>query len=98
MRQTTIISKVDVIGHIWMPSAPAAYTYTLTAYDVDNIRAYGDGHLTRDAVEHWLSLNSGDFQSVEDFSVTIGDGEFDSPWSSEDNEFTFLDCMYGDDI
>ena len=97
MKVSTIINQVQVIGHIWMPNATAAHTYTLSAYDVENIRACGDGRLSRDAVETWLAMNAGDFQSIEDFSVTIGDGDFDSPWSSEDNEMTFFDCTYGDE-
>jgi len=96
MRYTVKLSYVDVVGNIWMPNAPAAYRYTLSGYDVENIRAYGDGKITREAVDQWLSCHAGDFQSVTDFSASIEDGEttHDFDWSDEESEFTYNDCMF----
>jgi hypothetical protein len=96
VRITKVVSVIDVVGYIWMPSnVLCAMTYTLSDYDVGNIRAYGDGQLTRAAVEHWLGLNSGDFSEVVDFRVDIGDGDLVSDFTSEESEFAYLDAMYG---
>ena len=103
------ISQVDVVGTIWMPAITAATTYTLSDYDIGNIRARSQGAdvgpvdsgpVTREGVEEWLSRNSGDFQSVEDFRVTIStaDGyDFDSDFEDEESELTFNDCMFPSD-
>lgn len=88
--RTITIRRIDVIGTIWMPAITAAMSYNLTPYDVENI-----GELTRENVEHWLMLNSGDFQSIEDFRVDIED--FESDWAKEESECIFSDCMYGTD-
>lgn len=88
---------IEIIGTSWMPSTTAAMRKDLSNYDVRNIKAYaehltGDAQITREAVEHWLSLNSGDFASVHDFSASIGAIEF--PWAAgEESEFRFYDCM-----
>ncbi len=81
------INEIQVIGDIWQPGAgTCAMTYSLRSYDLENI-----GELTRDNVDRWLTCNSGDFQSIEDFRADIGDWE--SPWESEESEYTFFDCM-----
>lgn len=78
---------IDMIGRIWMSATICAMRKDLSAYDVANI-----GELTRENVAHWLSLHSGDFQGVDDFSASIG--EWESPWQDEESEFTFHDAMY----
>jgi hypothetical protein len=96
MRYTVRKSFIQVIGKIWMPAVTCAMQYDLTSYDVENIKATGDGKITRDAVEDWLGCHSGDFQSVADFSASIEDGNdtLDFPWAVEESEFTYCDCMY----
>ena len=94
------ISYVDVIGHIWMPNRTAAMRYTLDAYAINNIKAEDDnGKVTRDAVEQWLTMNSGDFREVTDFSASIEDGPdtINIDWADDESEFTYSDCMYPDD-
>jgi len=76
--------RIDVLGAIWQPGFDAcAMTYSLTAYDVGNMRgrtlARGGGDrsqtsITRADVEDWLGANSGDFQSITDFAASIDDG------------------------
>ncbi len=88
---------IKMIGQIWMPATVAAMRRDLSAYDIANIQGYaehltGDTQLTREAVEHWLALNSGDFQGVDDFNAVIGAAEF--PWLNDESECTFLDCMF----
>jgi len=89
-------SYVEVIGRIWMPNTTAAYKYDLRDYDINNARD-DKGKLTRESVEDWLCKNAGDFQSIEDFSASIEDGEqtIDIPWRDEGSEVTYNDCMYG---
>lgn len=97
MRYIVTKSVIQIIGTIWMPAVTAAYFYNLSTYDLDNIRAYGDGTITRDGVERWLLTNAGDFQHVQDFRADITDGDTDIvfDWASEESEFTYNDCMYG---
>jgi hypothetical protein len=110
MRYTVVTSRVRVIGPIWQPGITAAQEYTLSQYDLENVRAYGEqGEVTRgwpftrEAVEHWLSLNTGDFQSITDFCADISfdvdgvpvDIVFD--WEDEESEFVYHDCMFGDE-
>ena len=88
-------SIVQIIGVIWMPAVTCAKELTLSPYDVDNARDHG-GKITRESVAQWLTTHSGDFQSVADFSASIEDGEMtvEIPWSIEESEFAFNDCMY----
>ena len=88
-------SFVQVVGTIWLPPVTAATTYPLRQYDIDNARDDA-GAITRESVEQWLYTHAGDFQSIDDFSASIEDGEdtIDIPWESEDAECTFYDCMY----
>ena len=90
---------VEVIGSIWQPGVgTCAMRYDLSGYDLGNIIGYaehlsgGDPTITRDAIEHWLSLNSGDFSGLDDFHASIDDDEF--PWADEESEFVYHDCMY----
>ena len=92
MRSCRIISQVDVVGRLWM-GGQAAYTYPLSKHDIENIRERGNGNITRDAVSDWLDSHSGDFQSIKDFRVTIGDGEFDSDFATPEGEDAYLSCF-----
>ena len=96
------VSYVIILGKIWMPMAPASLRKELSSYDVDNIRGYsrhlsGDpnGPITREGLEHWLMLNSGDFSSVDDFTASIEDGDQtrDFPWANDDSEIAYLDTL-----
>lgn len=95
MRYTVITSQVSVIGPIWQPGITAAMDYTLSAYDVENARDE-QGNLTRESVEQWVALNSGDFQSITDFRANIADEDTNVviEWANEENEFTYNDCMF----
>lgn len=97
MRYTVRKSIVQVIGRIWMPAVTCAQTYTLDSSALENIKERGDGKVTRAAVEDWLMVNSGDFQSIEDWSASleVGDATLEFPWAKgEESEMTFCDCMY----
>lgn len=81
------VAYVHVIGQIWMPAITAAQHIELSDYDLKNI-----GEFTRDAFEDWLGSHTGDFQSIKDFYVCVGNDEI--PWQDEESELTFNDCMY----
>ena len=97
MKYTQYVSEVYVVGRIWQ-GIVCAYTYSLDSYAIANIRALvGVRHITtmREAVEDWLGCNAGDFQSIQDFRVTIStpDGfDFDSEWTTEEGENLWCDC------
>jgi hypothetical protein len=86
MRQCRI-AYVEVLGKLWMPMATAGTRYELSDYDLENI-----GEFTRENVDDWLGTHAGDFSSVKDFAAVCGETVI--PWSSEDNELEFSDCMY----
>lgn len=98
MRYMVVTSRVEVVGRIWMPGVTAAMSYTLSGYDVENIRD-DDGNITRDGVQRWLDTHAGDFASIEDFHADIADGDEDIviPWESEDAEMTYFACTEGED-
>jgi hypothetical protein len=64
---------VQLVGSIWQPGVDTcAQEKTLSRYDVENILGYArelfdSDTITREAIAHWLSLNSGDFSGVDDF-------------------------------
>lgn len=93
MRYVVRRSVIQLIGHIWMPAAVCAQEKELTSYDLGNIEA----PITRDTVEHWLMLNSGDFQDIIDFraSLEVGPATVEIPWAKEESALTFNDCLYG---
>jgi hypothetical protein len=98
MRYMVEKNVVRMIGPIWMPASIAAMQKDLTSRDIEDILGYtehlhGERKLTREAIAHWLSLNSGDFQGVDDFYASIGDQEF--PWEKEESEIEYNDCMRG---
>lgn len=97
MRYIVRKSYVDVIGEIWMPRVVCAQRKDLSSYDVANIKAYDEeGQVTRESVEQWLAVNSGDFSCVKDFSASVEDGDqtIDISWAEEESECTFVDCMF----
>ena len=90
-------SYVDVVGSIWMPNVTCSMRYDLRPApwnDVNDVRG-DDGTITRDSVEQWLATHAGDFQSIQDFSASIEDGEatIDIPWATEDGELAYLDSQ-----
>ena len=90
MKRTYTVDEnwIDLVGEIWQPGiGPCASKITLRTYDVENI-----GEPTRENVQNWLDTNAGDFQSIIDFHAVVG--EVDLPWKDDENEMTFLDCMY----
>jgi hypothetical protein len=96
MRYTVRKSVILVLGRIWMPDTEAGTIYELNAYDVGNI----ERPITKETVEAWLCTHSGDFQSVIDFSASIEseEGTTEIPWNTEENELTFNDCLYGEEV
>jgi hypothetical protein len=89
---------IEMIGLIWQPGVIAAQRHELREYDIGNIEGiarevYDSETITRDAVEHWLCLNSGDFSGITDFSGSINGVKFS--WNDEESECTYFDCMYG---
>jgi len=89
-------SYVDVVGVIWMPPITAATRYDLNDYHIRNMME-GEESCTREVVEQWLATNSGDFQSITDFSASIemeDNSTVNIPWNNEESECTFLDCMF----
>lgn len=87
MKLTIERNWIEVIGTIWMPAATCAQRIDLTRYDIENI-----GEPTRDNVELWLTMHSGDFQHVQDFRAIVGETVID--WNNPDSEFTYNDCMF----
>lgn len=96
MRYTVRKSVIHVIGKIWMPAITTSHTYVLREYDIENIRDRVELGITRKNVDSWLTCNSGDFQSIADFSASIEDGDqtIDIPWKDEGSEIVFSDCLY----
>ncbi len=94
MRYIVRRSYVDVLGYIWMPHALCSLHVPCDGHAIENMRDNA-GHITRDSIADWLTRNTGDFQSVEDFSASIEDGDetLDFPWSSEENECRYLDTL-----
>ena len=96
----TPVGSIHVIGKIWQPGiGTCAMLRKLTSYDAGNMQDVS-GKLTRDSVEMWASMNMGDFQIVEDFSVvvhnTFKNNVFVSDWSSDSSEAIFNDCLQAD--
>ena len=108
MRYIVEHNYVQVVGQIWMPSTTAAMEYALSASDVEDIEEitdlraanshpgdYVQDEITREDVAEWLTTHSGDFQSVTDFSASIGDTDID--WDDIENAFIYNDCVYGNE-
>lgn len=86
---------VEITGGIWMPyGMKAATVHRLTDYDVENMQD-DNGNITRESVDRWVGLNSGDFSSVDGWSAMVEGMEF--PFEDEEVELQFNHCMYGDE-
>ena len=84
-------AHVAVLGYIWLPNnVPCAQTIELSDYDLKNI-----GRFTRANVADWLSTHAGDFSHILDFEARCGKKYI--KWASEDNEATYISCIYGDE-
>lgn len=97
MKYTVTKSVIWVLGVMWMPPVPATMTLELDDYDINNLRSRreaSDGNW-RNAVERWLSLNSGDFQEVLDFSASleIDDETVNLDWENPESEFQYNDLI-----
>lgn len=98
-------SYINVVGTIWMPAVPASLRIDLREYDIENMRQEArfrnddDPTITREVVEYWLSLHSGDFQDVIDFEASIEDGDqtLDFPFASEEGESAYLETVSCDE-
>jgi len=90
---------VLVIGKIWMSAVTCAMEYKLTQYDIDNMKDEA-GKINREDVEQWLCTHSGDFQCIADFRAMIDnvDPPFVSEWEHAESEYTFSECMYGNEV
>jgi hypothetical protein len=86
------MSYIEVIGTIWMPAVTAAYRYSLSGYDIDNMRSPDDGKIARREIQGWLDTHAGDFQSVEDFYAEIDGACYG--WKNPESECVFINCMY----
>lgn len=83
--------RAEVIGTIWMPAVTAAYTYHFQASRTGEAESY-------------VNSESGDFQYLKDFCLwkrttcaSCGGclWELVKYWDTEDNDLTWVDCMYG---
>jgi hypothetical protein len=84
--------RVEIIGYIWWPNdVVCAYSYSLSAYDVENMRG-DDGKIARREIQDWLDRNAGDFSEVKDFRAEIGTASYG--WADPESEFTYSDCMF----
>src|SRR6266568_3805028 len=92
-RYTVRHSYIDVLGYIWMPHALCSQRKELSGYDLENMSR--DNEITRHDVEMWLTMNSGDFSEVVDFSASIEwhDKTLDFPWLSEETEMQYFDTI-----
>jgi hypothetical protein len=98
MRRTAVTSFIQILGIGWYGQI-CAMDKDLSLYDIGNIEERGDGEITREAVEDWLTVNSGDFQSVTDFRADISyeDEDYLFEWSDEDSGWQYNDCFLGYD-
>lgn len=96
MRYTVVVSKVQVIGKIWMPPVLSAMEYTVSNSDIENMKDEKTGDISRSAVERWVMLHTGDFQSIEDWraELEVGDETLIWDWEKEDSEMKYNDCMF----
>ncbi len=97
MKHMVCKNEIGIVGRIWMPAVVCAMDQNPSAFDVENMRPDDGGPITRDDVEDWLTAHSGDFQEVIDFRASLEvDGEtVEFPFSTEDGEIAYCDCMFG---
>lgn len=101
----TLTVSIEVLGRLWMPMCKVGQRNTINL---------GEGpwcvdiEPTADAVEDWLTANTGDFSEVIDWqaelviedtiqrdnaSTTFTTWEYLKEWDSEENEFAFAECF-----
>jgi len=91
-KYTVVKDEVYVIGTMWLPAITAAQTYTLREHDLENIRDE-DGKITRESIEGWVLSNTGDFQSITDFSADFGSLGIVFDWGrGEESQIEWEDC------
>ena len=95
MRYTVTKSIIQVIGKIWMPAVTAAMQYEVTAHDIQNMADEKTGHVTRELVDRWIVLHTGDFQTIIDWraDLAVGDEDIVYDWKVADSEMIYNDCM-----
>ena len=65
-------SYVDIVGEFWWPyGAICTVHMDLSSDDIETIRAYGDGAITREGLGDWVDCHSGDFARVDDFCASV---------------------------
>lgn len=94
MVEEGVTYRAEVIGKIWMPFATCAATLTFTApYEQE--------------AEVRVDMEAGDFRYVEDFALYRRENcptcnqhvwRLVKDWDTEDNGFTWFDCMYGHEL
>ena len=91
MQYLTTKNIIQVIGKIWMPNSTCAMEYTLNKSDLEQ---YGIDlqNPTKESIERWISTNTGDFSSIEDFRADIGANKV-IDWTNPESEYIFSDCM-----
>lgn len=102
MRYQVRKSYVIIIGKNWYGQT-CSLEKNLTDHDLCNISAENitlekpnPKNITRDTIEQWLTSNSGDFSSVDDFkaSISLATGEdFDLDFSKEESEMTYANTL-----
>lgn len=100
MRYEVRKSVVQITGIIWLPPVAAALEKELSNHDVDNIRQYGDGKITRESVAMWIDTHVGDFSDITDFwaSIESGDDTIDIPWDDPESMDRYSGLVHGEDV
>ena len=101
---TTQFAQISMVGKIWMPNATGATTYSPRVVPFggdcfgDDLEAPERGlpEDWREAIDQWLAMHAGDFQSVIDFAARLPDLSW-LPWATEEGEADYMDCMYPSD-
>lgn len=104
MRYTVIKSFVRIKGTSWYGNT-CFMDKELSGYDIGNLEDCGlseglSKEKTREVIEGWLAINSGDFREILDLEadIELGNGvNVLVEWSKEDSEYEYVDAMYGYD-
>ena len=90
MKFTIERNWIDILGRIWVPPSICAQRKELSRYDISCMEMKINDVPSREEVENWLYINSGDFQEILDFHAIIGETEI--PWKDPENELKYFDC------
>ena len=101
MRYRVEKSVVRIIGLGWYGNT-CAMCKELSGYDVGNLEDSGlreglSKEETRNVIEGWLAMNTGDFQEILDFEadIELGDGgNVLLEWTKEDSESEYFEAVY----